>query len=151
MTPFLARWAAPLAAAILALAPGAAAMAAENNPHAMKLSDGGFDLVPVAVPVIVKGQVINYIFVSLRLFPTVLTQTTVLKPKEPFFRDALVRAAHKTPFTLANDYNHVDEARICAAMMVASRSIVGAGQLRAITVSKQQPKNIRRNPAPTAH
>lgn len=104
------------------------------------------DLRPVAVPVVVSGQVRNYVFVTVRLMPGSKADITALREKEQFFRDALVRAAHRAPFTLADDYNRVDEARIAAVIMAASPRIAGPGQVKAAVVVKQQPKNIRRSP-----
>ena len=125
--------------------PGPAAASGKKAPEA-GVSDGGFNLVPVAAPVIIDGRVVNYVFVTLRLVPSAPDKASQLKQKEAFFRDALVRAAHRTPFIVPGDYNTVDEARICAAMLAVSPSIAGRGLVRQITVAKQQAKNLRRNP-----
>jgi hypothetical protein len=129
---------------------GGPAVAAENNPHALAKNDGGLNFVPVAVPVIVGGRVRNYVFVTLRMIPANAAALSALQAKEPFFRDALVRSSHHTPFTLANDYNRVDDGRIAAAMMAAGDRILGRGQVKAVVIAQQQPKNIVASPRPPA-
>ncbi|KAF7441440.1 hypothetical protein A1F99_142760 [Pyrenophora tritici-repentis] len=38
-----------------------------------------------------------------------------MRPKEAYFRDALVKAAHRTPFSVAGDWTRLDEARLSSA------------------------------------
>ena len=46
--------------------------------------------------VVVNGQLVNYIFVNVRVNLTSRADVTKLREaKEPFFRDALVRDAHR--------------------------------------------------------
>jgi hypothetical protein len=92
----------------------------------------------------------NYVFVTVRLMPTANADLPVLREKEQFYRDAMVRAAHRTPFTLPYDYNKLDEARIIATVMAVTPQIAGRGQVKSAIVTKQQPKNIRRSPKPPA-
>lgn len=128
-----------------AAAPASASSKAKDKPAA---PSAAVDLRPVAVPVVVAGQVRNYVFVTVRLTPGPKADVPALREKEQFFRDALVRAAHRAPFTLPYDYNRVDEARIAAMIMSVSPRIAGQGQVRSAEVTKQQPKNIRRSPRP---
>ena len=129
----------------LCAAPG---LAAENNPHSVAKTDGGLNFVPVAVPVIAGGRVRNYIFVTLRVTPANPAGLSALQAKAPFFRDALVRMSHQTPFTMPYDYNKVDEAKIAAAMMGVGAQLLGRGQLKAVQITEQQPKNIVNSPKP---
>ncbi len=41
----------------------------------------------------------NYVFVIVRINLTTTANAAQLREKEPFFRDALVRAGHRTPFS----------------------------------------------------
>ncbi len=125
------------------------AAASEKEPAKGAAAFTTVDIRPVAVPVVVAGQVRNYVFVTVRLTPGPKADLAALRDKEQFFRDALVRAAHRAPFTLANDYNKVDEARIIALIMSVSSAIAGPGQVKSAAVIKQQPKNIRRSPVRT--
>ncbi len=56
----------------------------------------------VALPIIVDGQLINYVFCSIRL--DLYPNADGAKAKEEFFRDDLVRLGHRSPFTRKDDY-----------------------------------------------
>jgi hypothetical protein len=136
---------------LIALAPllilGSAAHASEDK--APKKDVGQYvDLQPLAMPVVVRGQLINYVFVYVRLNLTTGANVTRLREKEPYFRDALVRAGHRTPFVLAGDYQKVDEAKLTAAMLREAAAIAGPGQIRSAVVTSQAPQ--KRVPQPRA-
>jgi hypothetical protein len=95
------------------------------------------DLLPVALPVVVDGQLANYVFVYLRLILAPGADTARWRAKEPFFRDALVRLGHATPFTRESHYDEIDAARLSAAFMREAASIAGPGVIRAVVVTKQ--------------
>ena len=128
----------------------ASAARASGGPKAPKTDVGQYvDLQPLAMPIIVKGQLLNYVFVYVRLNLTTGANATLLRQKEPFFRDALVRAGHRTPFVLASDYQKVDEAKLTAAMMREALAIAGPGQVRSAVVTLQAPqKRVARPRAP---
>ena len=135
---------------LIALAPllilGSTAHASEG-PRAPKKDVGQYvDLQPLAMPIVVKGQLVNYVFVYVRLNLTTGADVTRMRPKEPYFRDALVRAAHRTPFVLATDYQKVDEAKLIAAMMREALVIAGPGQIKSAVVTSQAPQ--KRVPQP---
>src|ERR1700679_2679300 len=74
------------------------------------------DLQPVALPIVVDGRLVNYVFVYVRVNLKASADVTKVRDKEPMFRDALVRDGHRTPFVLPGDWQKVDEARLIAAM-----------------------------------
>src|SRR3954453_8535496 len=74
------------------------------------------DLQPVAMPIVVDGQLVNYVFVYVRINLKSGVEVARMREKEPFFRDALVRAAHRTPFIIAGDWQKVDDTKLAAAM-----------------------------------
>lgn len=129
-----------LIAALLALTASAAA-AEEGN----KREEGGQNvtLSPVALPIVVDGRLVNYVFVTLRLDLAPLANVSKLREKEPYFRDALVRAAHRTPFTLPSDLTKIDEARLKATVMRDAATIAGPGAVRAVVIVSQAPKTLR--------
>lgn len=129
-----------LIAALLALTASAAA-AEEGN----KKEEGGQNvtLSPVALPIVVDGRLVNYVFVTLRLDLAPLANVSKLREKEPYFRDALVRAAHRTPFTLPSDLTKIDEARLKATVMRDAATIAGPGAVRAVVIVSQAPKTLR--------
>jgi flagellar basal body-associated protein FliL len=105
------------------------------------------DLQPVGLPIVVKGQLVNYVFVYIRLNLTSSANAAKLREREPYFRDALVRAAHRTPFTLPSDWTKIDVPRLTAALYREASAITGPGQIRNVVVTSQQPR--RRVATPT--
>lgn len=99
------------------------------------------DLQPVALPVVIKGQLVNYVFVYVRVNLAAGVDTARLRQKEPFFRDALVRMAYRTPFASPADYNRVDEARVAAALTREAGAIAGPGVIRSVVVTSQTPQH----------
>jgi hypothetical protein len=104
------------------------------------------DLQPVGLPIVVRGQLVNYVFVYIRLNLSAGADAAFLRDKEPYFRDALVRMAHRTPFTVPGDYNLIDEARLTAGLMREASAIAGPGAIRNVVVTSQAPQH--RLPAP---
>jgi hypothetical protein len=113
--------------------------------------DRAVTLSPVALPIVVGGQVVNYIFVTARVLLTPQADQFALRDKEPFFRDALVRAAYRTPFLAKNDYNHIDEAKLKAALWRDSVTIAGPGKVSGIQVVSQTPQHFIRPPQAAPH
>jgi hypothetical protein len=121
---------------ILALAHPAQA-AEDKQPKAV----GQYvDLQPVAMPVIVNNELVNYVFVYVRINLTAGADVIRLRTKEPFFRDALVREGHRTPFIVPGDWQKVDEARLTAAMIKDAREIAGPGNVASVVVTSQTPQ-----------
>jgi hypothetical protein len=105
------------------------------------------DLQPVGVPIVSKGQLVNYVFVYVRLNLTSSANAAKLREREPYFRDALVRAAHRTPFTLPSDLNKVDQGRMTASLFTEATAIVGPGQIRSVVITSQAPRRRIITPA----
>ncbi len=106
------------------------------------------DLSAVAIPIVVSGQLVNYVFVTLRINLTAQASSSKLRAKAPYFRDALVKAAHRTPFTKADNYLVVDDAKLKAAMMREATAIAGPGNIREIVITSQTPKRRLGVPKP---
>lgn len=98
-------------------------------------------LSPVALPVIVDGRLANYVFVTAKVLLTPHADVIALRDKEPYFRDALVRAAHRTPFMLRNDYNHLDDAKLKAALYRDACAIVGRANVAGVQVVNEIPQH----------
>lgn len=131
----------------------AVALCAAPAPAAEKPEGKGdvgqyVDLQPVGLPIVVNRQLVNYVFVYVRINLTSGANVARLREKEPFFRDALVRAAHRTPFTLASDLGAVDVPKLTAALSREASVIAGPGQIRSVVVTQQAPR--RRARVPTA-
>lgn len=137
-----------IALAPLALIAAPARAAAPKKPAAAP--DGQYvDLSPVALPIIVRGLLVNYVFVSVRIQLSALANTAKLRAKEPYFRDALVRAGHRSPFfTLATDYTKIDEAKLKAVLLREAIVIGGAKEVKGVVVLSQSPKKRTGLPSP---
>jgi flagellar basal body-associated protein FliL len=118
--------------AILALGwASARARAAEpSSPQTIQMES-------VALPVIVNGALLNYVFVSIRLELVPNADGAAVRAKEQFFRDDLVRTGHRTSFTRLDDYTRLDEAKIRAEILRIAPSIIGPGQLKSVVITKQ--------------
>ncbi|HEX3918407.1 MAG TPA: hypothetical protein VHW60_13805 [Caulobacteraceae bacterium] len=92
------------------------------------------DLAPVALPVMAGRKLVNYVFVYLRINLTPGADLAKWRDREPYFRDALVKLAHRTPFGLATDYSKLDEPRLKAALFQAATEITGPGQVASIEI-----------------
>lgn len=132
---------------LLALAPPAAASEKKKGEEEKNQVGQYVDLQPVAAPIVVDGQLVNYIFVSVRLNLTAAADTSRWRAKEPYFRDALVRAAHETPFTLAGNYEKIDAPRLTASLMRAANAIAGPNVVRSVVVTSQVSSRRVRGPA----
>lgn len=108
------------------------------------------DLQPVGLPIVVDGRLVNYVFVNVRLNLAANANTTKWREKEPFFRDALVRAAHRTPFTRPDDYQKVDAARLAAVLMREAGAIAGEGVVRSAVVTSETSRYRVSTPRPAA-
>jgi hypothetical protein len=131
-----------VAAGLTAVASPAAAAPASGPAEAPALGIAG-----VGLPVIEGGRLRNYVFVSLRLHLGAGKTVEQMRPKEAFFRDALVRAAHRTPFTVPGDWTRLDERALSAALVNAANVISGRGSIARVEVLAQNPR--RRSGMPT--
>lgn len=125
-----------LIAAVLVLAALAEPAVAQEGAKP-KPDDQSVTLATVALPLVLDGQIVNYVFVSAKVLLTPQADILVLRDKEPYFRDALVRVAHRTPFVRPGDYNHIDEARLKAALYREAVAIVGPGKIAGVVVLSQ--------------
>jgi hypothetical protein len=114
--------------------------AAHAAPEKPKEFGQYVDLQPVALPIVVDGQLVNYVFVYVRINLRGGVDVSKVREKEPFFRDALVRDAHRTPFTVPGDWQRVDERRLAAVMARDAGAIVGPGLVSSAMVTSQTPQ-----------
>ena len=104
------------------------------------------DLQAVGLPIVSQGRLVNYVFVYVRINLTSGANAARLREKEPFFRDVLVRAGHRTPFTNPADLSAVDVAKLTAALTREATTIAGPGQIRSVVVTSQAPRRRIRMP-----
>ena len=94
----------------------------------------------VGLPIIAGGRIRNYVFVSLRLHLGGSATPESMRPKEAYLRDALVRAGHRTPFVVADDWTRIDAAALSASLMRAAVRIAGRGAVTRVEVVSQAPR-----------
>ncbi len=125
----------------LAVAGAAASSAAASGPTGSEPTpNASLNIAGVGLPIIAEGRIRNYVFVTVRLTLGTGQTPETLRAKEPYFRDALVRQAHRTPFVLAGDWTRVDSAAISDWLMRAAPSIAGPGSISAAEVALQTPR-----------
>lgn len=117
------------------------AVASEKAPPAAVLNFGS-----IGLPVIAGGRVRNYVFVSLRLHLGPGKTPEQMRPKTPFLKDALVRAAHAAPFTIADDWSRLDAAALSASLMRSAATIAGRGSVTRVEVVSQAPRRAGLRP-----
>jgi len=130
-----------LLTAAIALSAVSPAQAAEEKKKDEKGDVGQYvDLQPVGLPIVSNRVLVNYVFVYVRINLTSLANASKLREKEPYFRDALVRLGHRTPFTLPSDLSKIDTVRLTAALKTEVVRIVGPGQVTSVVVTSQAPR-----------
>jgi hypothetical protein len=135
---------APLALGLLiAVAPVEPVLAAAPPPAPQTMA-----LEAVALPVIVDGRLINYVFCSIRLELYPNADGAKVRAKEEYFRDDLVRMGHRTPFTRKDDYTKIDDARVRAEIMRIAPGLVGPGVIRSAAVIRQTSQKLMTEPPP---
>lgn len=120
-------------AAFSAVATGASAGDAPAEAETLNISG-------VGLPIISGGRLRNYIFVALRLHLGGSATPQTMRTKEAFLRDALVRAGHRTPFVVADDWTRIDAAAVSASLMRSAATIAGRGSVTRVEIVSQAPR-----------
>lgn len=122
---------------LILLAPAAAA---SESPAPPKQVGQYVDLAPVGLPIVASNQLVNYVFVYVRVNLVSGVDTSKWREKEPYFRDALVRAGHRTPFTVPGDYQTIDTVKLTQTLYRDATAITGPGVIKSVVVSSQAPR-----------
>jgi hypothetical protein len=134
---------------LLAAGPAAASGGGKAKEGEPKTDVGQYvDLAPVGLPIVADGRLVNYVFVYVRINLTGSANTSLWRGREPFFRDALVRAGHRTPFTLKSDYQKIDTGRLTATLLRDATRITGPGVVQSVVVTSQAPRGRAQAPRP---
>jgi hypothetical protein len=103
-------------------------------------SEATLNMPGVGLPIITGGRLRNYVFVSLRLHLGGSATPQTMRTKEAFLRDALVRAGHRTPFVVADDWTRIDAAAVSASLMRSAATIAGRGSVTRVEIVSQAPR-----------
>ena len=105
------------------------------------------DLSPVAIPCLDGRRLKNYIFVAVRLKLTPRADAQHLREKSPYFRDAMVRAAHRIGYNLPTDFDRLDEPRFKLMVQTEAGKITGPGIIAGVVfTSPPQAQHRTRRP-----
>jgi hypothetical protein len=99
-----------------------------------------FELQPIGFPVLSKGELVNYVFISFRLILKPGQDAAKLREREPYLRDALVREGSRTPFNPPDNMVKLDDKRLQAAAMAASLSTYGPGVVTSVQILTETPQ-----------
>ena len=130
----------PIRAALCLLAVLAAAPAAAGEKTPSKAELQAVEIAPVGLPIVWQGRQVNYVFTTVRLTTAPGADLSKARAKEPYFRDALIRLAHRHPFTDPHDLTRIDERALKAALWPEAQRIAGPGVIAAVVVVSQQPQ-----------
>lgn len=95
--------------------------AQEADASAARSMDAAY----LAVPVTRDGQLVNYLFVSVRFEIAQGVDLWRTREKAQFLRDALVRASHRTSLATASDDNILDQARAIQLFRATAIEVLG--------------------------
>ncbi len=138
-------------AGLICLALATPVLAAEAKKDGKdKKSDGNYvNISPVALPILEGGQIINYVFVTVKLNLKPSANVSALRDREPYFRDALVHTAWRQPFNDPTSYAKIDVGALKSRMMTEATRIAGAGSIASVElVGEPQPKRVSGLPRP---
>lgn len=122
------------------IAMGGPAFASEKKEGGGQALDPTYKLGSMTIPIIVNGRIVNYVFVAMTLKLASGTDASSFKDKEPALRDAIVRAAYKTPFTRADTWKEVDGPRLTTFVLSQCAVLLGKGKVASVEIVKQIPR-----------
>lgn len=88
----------------------------------------------LAVPVVRNGQLVNYLFVSIRIEIAQGVDLWRTREKAHFLRDYLVRASHSNDLVDPNDSNALNERRAIEVYRAAAIQALGENAVGPITI-----------------
>ena len=110
-----------LAGHSVAFATEAAQKGNATDPGAARSMDAAY----LAVPVVRNGQLVNYLFVSVRIEIAQGVDLWHTRERAQFLRDALVRACHANELADANDPNLLDQTHAIAVFRATAAQVLG--------------------------
>lgn len=88
----------------------------------------------LAVPVVRDGQLVNYLFVSIRIEIAQGVDLWRTRERAQFLRDALVRASHANDLSDPNNNNALNEARAIAVYRAAAVQALGEQAVGGVSI-----------------
>lgn len=106
----------------------------EGEEGGEQLSSRSMDAPYLAVPVVRDGQLVNYLFVSIRIEIAAGVDLWRTRERAHFLRDALVRASHANDLVDPENNNVLNEARAIEVYRAAAVHALGERAVGAITI-----------------
>lgn len=118
----------------LASAAGPGAKAESKDEGGEELSSRSMDAPYLAVPVVREGQLVNYLFVSIRVEIGGGVDLWRTRERAHFLRDALVRASHAHDLSDPADPNLLNEARAIEVYRAAAVQALGERTVAGVSI-----------------
>jgi len=118
----------------LANASGGGEKAKAKEEEGEQLSSRSMDAPYLAVPVVRDGQLVNYLFVSIRIEIAAGVDLWQTRERAHFLRDALVRASHGNDLADPEDNNALNEARAIQVYRAAAVQALGAERVSGVSI-----------------
>lgn len=118
----------------LASATGAGEKAEAKGEEGEELSSRSMDAPYLAVPVVREGQLVNYLFVSIRVEIAGGVDLWRTRERAHFLRDALVRASHAHDLSHPADANALNEARAIEVYRAAAVQALGERAVSGVSI-----------------
>ncbi|MGA9659802.1 MAG: hypothetical protein WBQ60_11995 [Asticcacaulis sp.] len=135
-------------ASICALLVSAKPVAASEG-GTKEASNPSVQLGAIAIPVMVDGKLVNYIFLSIRINLNIKANEAKLREMEPYFRDALVRMSSQVSFAKPDHDDQLDEPRFKQVMTAEWSKIAGPGMIKSVDILSQVPRRRTSRPENT--
>ncbi|HYD72557.1 MAG TPA: hypothetical protein VEF55_05430 [Candidatus Binatia bacterium] len=107
---------------------------AKEEEGGEQLSSRSMDAPYLAVPVVRDGQLVNYLFVSIRIEIAAGVDLWQTRERAHYLRDALVRASHGTDLADPQDNNALNEARAIEVYRAAAVQALGERAVSGISI-----------------
>ncbi len=98
----------------------------------------------VALPIVMDGKLVNFIYVTLRLGLSAQADAPKLRDKEPYFRDDLIRAGFRQPFVVPGNYAVLDDNRLKATILHDAAVLAGPGMVVSVQIVREQSQHFVR-------
>lgn len=99
-----------------------------------QMSSRSMDAPYLAVPVVRDGQLVNYLFVSIRIEIAPNVDLWRTRERAHFLRDALVRASHAQDLSSPEDTNALNEARAIQVYRAAAVQALGERAVAGVSI-----------------
>ncbi len=118
----------------LANAAGPSERGSEDSEGGEQLSSRSMDAPYLAVPVVRDGQLVNYLFVSIRVQIAPGVDLWRTRERAHFLRDALVRASHSADLADPENANGLNEARAIEVYRAAAVQALGERAVAGVSI-----------------